>query len=67
MAMEWDAVCVACPVSVFLAFFFFDRDIVVYQNPHRINIQMIKLCLCTQLNRMAFSQVKAVQGGSVNF
>ena len=59
MAMEWDAVRVACPVSVFLAFFFFNGDIIAYQNPHRINTQMIKLFLCTQLNRMAFSQVEA--------
>ena len=58
MAMEWDAVRVACPVSVFLAFFF-NGDIIAYQNPHRINTQMIKLFLCTQLNRMAFSQVEA--------
>ena len=60
MAMEWDAVRVACPVSVFLAFFFFfNGDIIAYQNPHRLNTQMIKLCLCTQLNMMAFSQVEA--------
>ena len=39
--------------------FFFNGDIIAYQNPHRINTQMIKLFLCTQLNRMAFSQVEA--------
>ena len=40
-------------------FFFFNGDIIAYQNPHRLNTQMIKLCLCTQLNMMAFSQVEA--------
>ena len=59
MAVEWNAVCVACPVSVFLAIFFFNGDTVVSQNPYRLNTQMIKLCLCTPLNRMAFSQVEA--------
>ena len=59
MAVEWNAVCVACPISVFLAIFFFNGDTIVSQNPYRLNTQMIKLCLCTLLNRMAFSQVEA--------